>query len=100
MQKKAFQANKKPVQPTAAAMMSSQNAATCTFRKGPHSTPSCGIVTDVSMQKGVAALSVYRRTNRPGESQTWGVRGSEELHHLKIKWSPTTAEDSIRTFAC
>lgn len=53
MQKKAYQANKKPVQPTAAAMMSSQNAATCTFRKGLHSTASCGIVTDVSMQKGI-----------------------------------------------
>ena len=31
--------------------MSCQNAATCTFSKGRHSTASCGIVTDVSARK-------------------------------------------------
>ena len=51
--RKPYQANKTPVPPTAAALMSSQNAVTCTFCKGPHSTASCGIVTDVSARKGI-----------------------------------------------
>ena len=51
--RKPYQANKKRFPPTAAALTSSQNAATCTFCKGPHSTASCGIVTDVSARKGI-----------------------------------------------
>lgn len=81
MQKKPYQANKKPVPPTAAAMMSSQNAATYTFRKGLHSTASCSIVTDVSVRKGILpnngrCFICLKKNQTARESQTWGVRGA------------------------
>lgn len=44
--RKPYQANKKPFPPTAATLMSSQNAANCTLCKGRHSTANCGIVAD------------------------------------------------------
>ena len=81
MQKKPYQANKKPVPPTAAAMMSSQNATTYTFRKGPHSTASWSIVADVSVREGILPNNgrcfICLKKNQPArESQTWGVRGA------------------------
>lgn len=53
MKRKPYQANKRPTPPTAAALMSAENTVTCTFCKGSHSTASCGIVTDVSVRKGM-----------------------------------------------